>query len=615
MMAVALWAGAAGAAPVKGLLPGQRLAAGRFVVKPADKAVLASLSSQQAFATSLSRATGVPFTVVRPLALGWLYLDVDTMTSEDDTEAMARRLKAIDGVAAATVDHVWRQQRVPNDPLLEFMWHTEAMNLPAAWDVTVGNAATRVGVVDTGLIAHEDLSDNTAGAIDFISDAAVANDGDGREGNGTDDCPADSGFHGTHVAGTILARGNNGVGVVGANWLAKVMAVRALGCGGGLTSDINEGALWLAGGEIPGITTLPAADRSRIINLSLGGAPGEPCDAFSAEVFAELDRVGAITIAAAGNEAAPVNSPANCGGVIAVAATGPTNQLAPYSSFGPEVDIVAPGGDQSNDTLDGILSTMDASLSDFQGGEPYGFIQGTSMATPNVAGVVSLLLTVKPTLNRSQVEGILRQTGGTCGGCQGKPFIDAGAAVAFVNSGGVVDEPDCLNTCQFADDGECDDGRAGAISAVCAAGSDCNDCDGGGGGGLPACSTANNGCQFADDNECDESDGGGACPDGSDSNDCGRCLPGGGGGGGGGGDDGGDTVCDVDNNGCNYANDGVCDEPEVCDDGSDGNDCGVCSGGNSDEAPAGFCGATAPPMLGSLWLGLLAFSRRRRRQG
>jgi hypothetical protein len=633
------------------------------LVKPSADGVWGQAAAQDHLALTLGAFLGIEVRAIRPVALGWMALEAPDLVGDDDTLAAVDALKDCPDVERVAADGIKYLRRVPNDPLLPFMWHVDAMRLPAAWDIGIGSGATRVGVVDSGLIGHEDLGTNTFGAIDFISDLGIANDGDGRDSDGTDACPQDSELHGTHVAGTMVAVGDNGTGIVGANWRAKVIAVRALGCGGtGLTSDINEGALWLAGAAtIPGITSLPTADRAKVINMSLSGSFGEPCDAFSADVFEALDDAGAIVVAAAGNDAGPVNSPANCGGVIAVGASGPTGARASYSSFGPEIDIVAPGGDAGG-LEDTVLSTVSVGLSSFQDGAPYGFKQGTSMAAPNVAGVVSLMLEQNSGLSRTEVEFILRQTGRACTNCQGKSLIDAAAAVAFVNGGGAVVVPSCEDTCQFNNDNECDDGRAGAISALCSPGTDCSDCDGGtpacnatnngcqfsddgecddatgtgacadgtdgadcglcaggGGGGIPTCSAQNNGCQFNNDNECDESDGTGACADGTDSADCGRCRVGGGGGvvgGGGGGRGVPDATCNEDNNGCAYRNDGVCDEDDdgggACASGTDSADCNTCVAGNFDAGPPGFCGAMQPTSLLGL-LGALGLLRRRRR--
>ena len=568
------------------------------------------------FVAHLNAATGAHLALSRPLALGWLLLIDNGVDDDDGTAALVDGVRKVDGVAKASVDRVAHLSRLPSDPFLDFMWHVEAMRLPAAWDVTVGSPSVRVGVVDSGIVGHEDIDDNFGFGIDFISDAAVSNDGDGRDSNAFDDAGGDTDFHGTHVAGTVAADGDNDIGVVGGSWRATLEVVRALGVGGsGFASDIGEGAFWLGGGEVPGVDALASNQRVQVVNLSLGSESTE-CDAFYEDIFQSLDDAGVVVVVAAGNSAGPVESPANCPSALAVAATGPDDSLASYSCFGTEIDIVAPGGDQVNALEDGVLSS--SGLSDFDNGAPYAFLQGTSMATPNISGVVALLKSLDSSLTRAEVAAILQQTGRGCGGCGGKFLVDAGAAVAFVADGGSVDVPSCDNTCQFADDGECDDGRPGAVSAACGSGTDCNDCGGGGGG--PACNDDNNGCQFANDDVCDEDNGVGACPDGSDGADCGACVVDNGGGGGddngnGNGNDDGLPTCTESDNSC-YPFDGACDEEgsdAVCDAGTDAFDCGRCDDVNQlkDSLGPSLCGQGALPLTSAL--SALLWTRRRRR--
>jgi subtilisin family serine protease len=531
------------AAPLPPLPMIKHHAPGRVLLKPADKRVNATPATQRAFVAQLAQRSGVALKFVRPMALGWLYLDVEAMTDEAATVTLAKRLSAVPGVAAATVDVVQWQRRLPDDPLLSLMWHVDAMNLPAAWDVSTGTGSTRVAVVDSGVVAHEDLDGALTGGLDFIDDPSISNDGDGRDNDPFDDCSSDTGLHGTHVSGTIGARGNNGIGVVGANWVTPIIPVRALGVGAvGLSSDIGEGAFWAAGGDVPGVTSLTSSTRARVINLSLGGASGDACNAFYIDIFSSIAASGAIAVAAAGNEGGPVESPGNCPGVVAVAASNIDNELTNYSSFGAEVAIVAPGGQMDVDIGEGIISTLHESLSSFQDGSPYGFLEGTSMATPSVSGVVALMLDVDASLQVDDVISILQQTGNACGRCGNKVALDAGAALALVaggGGGGGGGGGACDNSCQFANDGECDDGRAAAATALCAADTDCNDCEGGGvvgggggggGGGNdddevtfpPLCTEETNSCQYAFDSECDE--GGSVCADGTDSADCGDCY-------------------------------------------------------------------------------------------
>ena len=155
-------------------------------------------------------------------------------------------------------------QLTPNDTRFADQWHyryepgvEEGLNLLPAWNITTGAANTVVAVVDTGIRSHADLAGRTLPGYDFIDDVAVANDGNGRDADPADpgdwttsnqcflgSSAEDSSWHGTHVAGTIGAASNNGSGVAGVNWLAKVVPVRVLGRCGGYISDIVAGTRW-----------------------------------------------------------------------------------------------------------------------------------------------------------------------------------------------------------------------------------------------------------------------------------------------------------------------------------------------------------------------------------
>ncbi len=198
----------------------------------------------------------------------------------------AQELKAVTLIPSAVADgtdvefaepnYIQQALRVPNDEFYDSQWHYELINLPEAWDLTIGDEKVIVAVIDTGaLLEHPDLSPRLIDGFDFIMDPGIAGDGDGPDSNAND--PGDdprgqsSSFHGTHVAGTIGAATNNGDGVAGVTWQARIMPLRALGIGGGTTFDITQAILYAAGlpnasGEVP-------PERAHIINMSLGG-PG-----------------------------------------------------------------------------------------------------------------------------------------------------------------------------------------------------------------------------------------------------------------------------------------------------------------------------------------------------
>jgi len=303
-----------------------------------------------------------------------------------------------------------------------------------------------VAVLDTGYRPHADLTKQFVGGHDFITDAAIAADGDGRDGDATDpgdatgagECgkgePAyQSSWHGTQVAGSIAVSTGNGVGVAGVAFNAKIVPLRVLGKCGGYSSDIADAIIWASGGIVGGIAQ---NDRpARVINMSLGG--GGPCDRTMQDAIDSARSRGAVVVVAAGNENADArnSTPANCAGVITVVATDRAGGRAYYSNFGEAVDIAAPGGDVRS-AGGGILPTLNSGATGPRT-DSYGFYQGTSMAAPQVAGVVALMLSRNPALTPDQIEDTLKSTArafpSSCANCVAG-IVDAAAAVARESS-------------------------------------------------------------------------------------------------------------------------------------------------------------------------------------
>ncbi len=358
-------------------------------------------------------------------------------------------------------DRILKPMAVPSDPRYSSQWHyfesTGGMNLPAAWDQSTGEGVV-VAVLDTGYRPHVDLVNNLVAGYDMISDDFVGNDGNGRDSDARD--PGDavaagecgggqptqaqgSSWHGTHVAGTVAAEANNGEGVVGVAYNARVQPVRVLGKCGGYTSDIADGMIWAAGGSVSGV---PAnATPAQVLNLSLGG--GGSCDRTTQDAIDIARSLGATVVVAAGNsnDDASGYSPASCNGVITVAAINRNGGRAYYSNYGSSVEIAAPGGDVRGGSSNGILSTLNSG-SDAPAGDSYAWYQGTSMAAPHVAGLVALLYSADPAIGPDQVLSVLQSTArsfpASCSGC-GAGITDAAAAVNNVlggdNSGGGTD--------------------------------------------------------------------------------------------------------------------------------------------------------------------------------
>lgn len=306
-------------------------------------------------------------------------------------------------------------QTTPDDPYYDHQWHIPLINLPQAWEFTTGiTTDVVVAVVDTGIVMnHPDL----VGAIlstgyDFIEDPLFSLDGDGIDDDPSD--PGDHGdsglssFHGTHVAGIIGAATDNGKGVAGTAFnRAKIMPIRVLGLYGGTTYDILQGVRYAArlsndSGTIP---PRPA----EIINLSLGG-PGY--STIEEQTFQEVSDLGIILVAAAGNDADTTPYyPAAYPGVLGVSAVDAGSQLSYFSNHGSYIDLAAPGGDLAQDRDhdgfgDGILSTSahDSIISPIP---DYLFLQGTSMASPQVAGVAALMKLIHPELTPLELDTAL----------------------------------------------------------------------------------------------------------------------------------------------------------------------------------------------------------------
>ncbi len=317
---------------------------------------------------------------------------------------------------------------LPNDPLLPLQWDMRGRGTGAGqspggsgfetfWTSArqVGRRAVHVAVIDTGVdLTHPDMrgSPNLSRGIDLVVDYDRAGDGNGidRDANDPGDaCGAgkENSFHGTHVAGTVgAAVTNDRRGVAGGAWNVTVIPVRAIGRCGGELEDIVNAIRWSAG-LFPAVSEtgeqIVNATPADIINMSL--SVGIPCPAsMQAAIDAAVAR-GSVIVVAAGNKANPVAqyAPANCSNVIVVSANDARGAMSFYSNYGPEVDVMAPGGDLFNDTdgdgrPDGVLSTRTTTKDcyDPETRQPattcyYGYLQGTSMAAPHVAAGLALL--------------------------------------------------------------------------------------------------------------------------------------------------------------------------------------------------------------------------------
>ena len=330
-----------------------------------------------------------------------------------ETLLTIKHLRRDPDVVHAEPNYRVRSLAVPNDEAYPFQWHYPVISLPAAWDTTTGEPDVVVAVIDTGILSgHPDLAGQLVDGYDFVSDPASAGDGDGIDSDPEDPDLSfgggSGGFHGTHVSGTVAARGDNFQGVAGAAYSSRIMPLRALGAGGSGTSyDVNQAVRYAAGLDNDS-GTLPSQPAD-IINLSLGGPASSEV---TRDLFREVKNAGVAVVAAAGNEASssPIY-PAAYDSVIAVSAVDAQRRLAPYSNTGSHIDIAAPGGNNGEDLNgdgypDGVLSTGGTGTASGISYE-YAFLSGTSMAAPHVAAVLALMKSVNSDLTPRDIDAML----------------------------------------------------------------------------------------------------------------------------------------------------------------------------------------------------------------
>ncbi len=376
--------------------------------------------------------------------------------------ATMQRLAKRNGVVRVEADQ--RMHLVTNDTQYGEQWDLTSpssgavgIDVEGAWAITTGSSSIRVAVIDTGYLDHVDIQGRIVGGYDFISDYRIANDGNGRDADAHDTGDwittqeARSGFfrgcqvrnsswHGSHVSGTIGAATNNNTGIAGINQVSLIVPIRVLGKCGGYTTDIVDGMRWAAGLSVSGVPT--NQHPANVLSLSLGG--GGACSSTYQNAINEITNAGAVVVVAAGNsDANAANySPASCNGVVTVAATGKAGSRSYYSNYGNTIELAAPGGDRLADNGDTILSTINSGTRGPSGSDIYAKYQGTSMATPHVSGVVSLMLSANANLSPAQVTQMLQSSatpfpgGSSCTNVCGAGIVNAAAAVSAANGDG-----------------------------------------------------------------------------------------------------------------------------------------------------------------------------------
>lgn len=430
--------------------------------------------------TQLQTAAGAALTELHAVANGAHVLSIAGQPNQKTLSMAIAGIGSLPNVEYVEEDRILTAQVAPNDsfyttgptgnPGLWGMQPASAVAAPApggtgsygadfetAWVSSTGTGVV-VAVVDTGITPNVDIVGPTAtvaagassnlvsNGYDFTSDcrirgtcaattlaasAVVAASPDATDlGDfiSTADSTTvgsffsgmlvqNSSWHGTHVAGTIAALGNNGAGVIGGAYNAKILPVRVLGKAGGYISDISDGISWAAGVH----PTIANPNPAKVINISLGGAGA--CSITEQTAINAAVAAGTTVVVAAGNNNADVANfnPANCQNVITVAAIGRDGSRAAYSNFSSpvtnvtnptNVTLAAQGADMGYlATFDpGILSTLNTGLTNpvlNAGGSNYVYYQGTSMATPHVVAAAALMLAKNPALTPAQVKTIL----------------------------------------------------------------------------------------------------------------------------------------------------------------------------------------------------------------
>ncbi|RZL03132.1 MAG: PKD domain-containing protein [Rubrivivax sp.] len=470
-VATALWL----AAPSSMALAAEESA--RVIVKFKPGSALMRAQAQSATPHVLAQATTLGQRIGRPLKDGPGLANRTQVVLADDISSaqLAARLAQEADVEYAVVDQRRHRLTAPNDPLYgdnlvgftptSGQWYLRAptstvlssINVEPAWSITQGSTSVVVAVLDTGVrYDHAELlpvgsAGNLLPGYDMVTNVGMANDGNGRDADPTDPgdwityaettssgqfsgCGRDgnnnlaaenSSWHGTQTAGVIGALTGNGAGMASVGRTVRVLPVRVLGKCGGYDSDIMAGMLWAAGIGVAGTPANP--NPAKVINLSLGGTGA--CTQAYRDTLTQLNALGVVVVASAGNAGGAVTVPANCAGVIAVAGLRHAGTKVGYSDLGTDIGISAPAGNCVNTgsgqpCLYPILTTSNAGTTTPVANNSiytnsYYTSLGTSFSAPLVSGTVGLMLSADATLTPAAVRAILQGSA--------RPFPSSGA--------------------------------------------------------------------------------------------------------------------------------------------------------------------------------------------
>ena len=401
----------------------------RVIVKlRADDAARVRVQASRDTVESVASRNGVKAKRIAQLGKTLHVMEIEP---DQSLESTLTRLQADSAVEYAELDRRRYLHAVPDDLLYAQQWYLQgtsvapsAIDAEHAWDITTGTDDVVVAFLDTGVLYdHPDLQSAGVGGrllpgYDFISSAIASNDGDGRDADATDagdwinssdrQTPAFAGcrttsssWHGTRVAALIGARSNNGTGMTGVTWQPWLLPIRVIGKCGGLDSDILPAMLWAAGIHVDGIADNPYP--AKVLNISFGASTS--CSAAYADVIGQITARGTVVVVSAGNEGGPVDSPANCAGVLAVGGVRHVGTKVGYSSLGPEVGVSAPAGNCVNTTGACLFSIITATN---QGAttptvhtytDQLNFNVGTSFSAPIVAGIAGLMASANSNLD------------------------------------------------------------------------------------------------------------------------------------------------------------------------------------------------------------------------
>lgn len=356
----------------------------------------------------LEMTTGLDIAHARSASLGYDELSVQT----DDVDSSIKSLMATGQFdSVEPVFRVYEASAVVNDPMAgdQFYFKPYASRLRSSSEFNLLHAGfnnnlgrkVRFAVIDSGSWEHEDVQFKNG--YNFVNIRLEPGRGRGEDTTAKytkeDGSSCQSG-HGLAVASIIAATRNNGVGIVGAfpSEFAELVPVRVLGCSGGVTTDVMEGLLWAAGGEVTGVPKI--STPVDIANLSLGSIRTNGCTKYEQDIINQVVSLGVKVVIAAGNDNIPAEkfAPGACGNVINVGAISNAGDKTNFSNYGSSVDVVAEGN-----------SVYVADLN-VEKPNSYANGSGTSYAAPLVAGLVGAMFAQDPSLTSSQVEARLKYT-------------------------------------------------------------------------------------------------------------------------------------------------------------------------------------------------------------